>query len=1431
MSRGSFGLLVSFGLAWLAVAGAACNGSPPADPGHSLAVRAGGLEAAAVADPAPEDGAAGVIGDPLLCATVDGPEGTTLDVTFRGRVKADGPDFSIVVIPDSQYLARRAPAVFERHTRWIVEQRVARNIVFVTHVGDIVDVASDAVQWDAAEAALSILEDPVLTGLPDGIPYGLAVGNHDQTPLGYARSGADEDATTTSYNARFGRSRFAGRPWFGGAYDFGDAAAYPETMDNHYMLFEASGMAFIALYLEYDEVDSASRQAALEWADEVLRAHGDRHAIVTSHFLIEPAPPETSPWSDQGAAIRGQFSDNANVFLMVSGHHDPAGRMTNPYHGHTIYTIVQDYQRNGSDVEGWLRLYTFSPARGEIHVETYGTERGARKTDDDNDFVLPFAMDAGLPWEDVATIADVPAGERVCASWPGLARGTVHEWRVTVDDGTTRAAGPIWGFATVCETASDCDDGDPCTTESCSGGICERLTIPGCCLDDERCDDGDPCTVDVCADGFCEWAPLACDDGNACTKDGCAEGLCTAEYTPVPGCCDKDLDCDDGRRLTIDACDGVGVCSNEPTGRCGAVQDCGAAGPCSSVTCDRPPAAALLLDGVDDRVGLGTASGLLATAFTVECWFRRAEGGQAIATGSGGIMAWPLVAKGGPEADGTNVDMNWFLGIASNGAIAADFEEGEGGAGPLGRNHPSAGTTVVPIGEWHHAAATYDGACWRLYLDGVPEVLDPAWEACPAAPPRSDNVQHAGIGAAMNQYGQRLGAFAGAIDEVRVWSRPRTPEEIAANVHAEITAAPDLLGRWGLNEGAGGTAHDSSEAAENGTLAGGAAWLLEELADVGEGDCRFEVVPDCCARDEDCDDGDPCTVGDACADGACVDGVALDCDDNDPCTVGDACVDGACVDGVALDCDDGDACTVGDACVDGACVAGVALDCDDDDPCTVGDACVDGACVDGVALDCDDGDACTVGDACVDGACVVGVTLDCDDGDACTVGDGCVDGACVDGVALDCDDGEPCTTDGCDPATGCVHAANALPCDDGDACTVGDACSGGACVGGAARPCNDGDPCTTDACDPSGGCVHEAHTLPCDDGDPCTVGDVCGAGGCAGSFEPGCCRGDDECALPATLCDGAERRCVPVLCRSCLSDAECGAVGNRCTEFPSGAFCTVDCGGDAGGCPGGQRCQQLAPDVRQCVPVEGDCVCVPETAQACFDGDVVWLDSCLRRGAVAVDCAGNGCVNGACCPDGTFAQGDACVAVAVEPAPDAGSTDDAGPDVTEPDVVQPDVVQPDVVQPDVLQPDVVQPDSLVPDAAADVVGADDDSGAPDGADPPPVDGTVAPDAPAEDVATTDGAPAGDNGPDGAAPGDGAGREVAAGDGGTGETAPPGGSDTAVDPEDSGSTGGGGGDSGCSATAGRRSAPPWLLFLLVPVVAALRRRGAGRRTAA
>ena len=163
--------------------------------------------------------------------------------------------------------------------------------------------------------------------------------------------------------------------------------------------------------------------------------------------------------------------------------------------------------------------------------------------------------------------------------------------------------------------------------------------------------------------------------------------------------------------------------------------------------------------------------------------------------------------------------MNYFLGIdATTGVLVADFEDTA-----TGGNHPVAGTTAIAAGpSWHHAAATYDGTTWRLYLDGK---LDERL-VVGSFTPRSDSIQHAALGTAMNSTGVAAGFFQGVLDEVRIWNFARTGAQIRrAEGRRVVGSQPGLLGRWSLDEGAGTTVGDTSGNGVDGTAVGGPAWV------------------------------------------------------------------------------------------------------------------------------------------------------------------------------------------------------------------------------------------------------------------------------------------------------------------------------------------------------------------------------------------------------------------------------------------------------------------------------------------------------------------------------------------------------------------------------------------------------------------------------
>ncbi len=169
---------------------------------------------------------------------------------------------------------------------------------------------------------------------------------------------------------------------------------------------------------------------------------------------------------------------------------------------------------------------------------------------------------------------------------------------------------------------------------------------------------------------------------------------------------------------------------------------------------------------------------------------------------------------------------------------------------------------------------------------------------------------------------------------------------------------------------------------ECGEPSGDDAACLTAACDPLSGACSFVAGNEGGA----CDDGDLCTLGDHCDEGECLSGVAFLCDDGNPCT-DDSCepLSGCMNSPNVSPCNDGNTCTLGDHCVDGACLPESSLSCDDGNPCTNDTCDALGGCEHGFnTAACDDADACTVGEGCQGGVCVGVVAMPCNDGNLCT---------------------------------------------------------------------------------------------------------------------------------------------------------------------------------------------------------------------------------------------------------------------------------------------------------------------------------------------------------------------------------------------------------------------------------------------------------------
>ncbi|MBI5692040.1 MAG: metallophosphoesterase [Verrucomicrobia bacterium] len=290
--------------------------------------------------------------------------------------------FTIVVIPDTQgYRGAGTKAtpestepltnpVFRNHIRWIAENLRSQHIVFVSHVGDIVDI-NRADQWQLARECLAPLHGAV--------PYSLTVGNHDLKSSGDA----------TLFQQFFPAERFASFPWYGGSYTH----ARPEQQVsannvNSFQLFSAGGLDFIHLSLECNAPDDV-----LAWADSLLRQHAARRALITTHMdlgiLEKPKteegfvrdPKGRMRWSKVHGA-RGNspqqlwdklYSRHANLGFVFSGDQSRVTALTLSQRGaanQIVHALLSDYTSSGP-----LRLYRFLPSEDQVRVITFDTTR------------------------------------------------------------------------------------------------------------------------------------------------------------------------------------------------------------------------------------------------------------------------------------------------------------------------------------------------------------------------------------------------------------------------------------------------------------------------------------------------------------------------------------------------------------------------------------------------------------------------------------------------------------------------------------------------------------------------------------------------------------------------------------------------------------------------------------------------------------------------------------------------------------------------------------------------------------------------------------------------------------------------------------------------------------------------------------------------
>ena len=547
----------------------------------------------------------------------------------------------------------------------------------------------------------------------------------------------------------------------------------------------------------------------------------------------------------------------------------------------------------------------------------------------------------------------------------------------------------------VCAGAGiNCDDKNVCTDDSCDNG-------KGCVNTPNfnPCDDNNACSInDVCFGGpaICFGTPLngttACDDGNPCTFDTC-DGKVGCTHAPKPN-----ASCDDGNPCTPgDACDSTGKCiSGANVCGCNSDSDCAAnedGNLCNgTLICNKVSAPYYCIvdqktvvncdktgDGQCKQTSCNTQTGKCGTVSFTDGTPCNAD--SSVCTKSDACVAGlctadtPTSCDDGNPCTNDSCDPNSGCGKAYNVNACTD-----GNACTIGDicntgNCLPGNTKNCDDGNGctNDKCDTVTGNCLHDSAEG--NACDADGSNCTPGDSCKNSVCTAGTAIDCN-------------DNKVCTDDSCDPASGNCKNQYNVAGCDDnnpctLIDgcQGGLCKGGAGPNCDDGSV------------CTDDSCDVKTGNC---VHDGSLHEGSTCDDGSVCTLNDVCTIGVCG-GTTKSCDDANLCTTDSCdktldCKHTAIADSTT--CNDGNACTSNDACVAGAC-KGILHPCDDGNACTANNCDSSGGCSYPALSDlttCGGGQWC-VGGACKTKGCGDGyvdgsASEQCDDGNAGNC-DGC----------------------------------------------------------------------------------------------------------------------------------------------------------------------------------------------------------------------------------------------------------------------------------------------------------------------------------------------------------------------------------------------------------------------------------------------------------
>lgn len=280
-----------------------------------------------------------------------------LGYDWRAPELAQG-DYTVVVIPDTQYLVEYSPDAYGRLTDWIANNASQLNVQAVLHLGDMVNSSLDT-QWELAKQGMDKLNGTSVAWMP-------MRGNHDDSAM---------------FNYYFDYTAYGtSRSWFGGSYQEG-------KLDHTYWYFTVGERQYMVLSLGW-----APGWEVLDWAEELVKDHPAHNVILTCHAYMNyngkllqngdiGCVNNSETDSPEGADIWNRLKGYDNIVLALGGH-IPSNNLsvftdTNGA-GREVANILADAQN--MDLQspvGMVLLLTFHEESDAVDLNWYSVEYDA----------------------------------------------------------------------------------------------------------------------------------------------------------------------------------------------------------------------------------------------------------------------------------------------------------------------------------------------------------------------------------------------------------------------------------------------------------------------------------------------------------------------------------------------------------------------------------------------------------------------------------------------------------------------------------------------------------------------------------------------------------------------------------------------------------------------------------------------------------------------------------------------------------------------------------------------------------------------------------------------------------------------------------------------------------------------------------------------